>query len=197
MILEKQLSTHHVDRSICLWFWEQVIARGDPSKVSTLHFSNFNLPVVSPVKWNLNVAIWGNPRALLFFLEKKIIHFFLWLMFTIFLISFCNNFVFIILHAVASCDCFTYTLSLSNFSRRNHILSLYTGRNATPDGYRGAKFFLFLLYFRTEFRGSSGYFWPLWPAIFECDQMAKWCANGIDKFAKSPHKLSIFIVGYF
>lgn len=33
VMLEKQLTGHRVDRSICDWFWDQVITRGDPSNV--------------------------------------------------------------------------------------------------------------------------------------------------------------------
>ncbi|KAI3890601.1 hypothetical protein MKX03_010678 [Papaver bracteatum] len=33
IILEKQLTSHQVDRSICVWFWENVISQGDSFKV--------------------------------------------------------------------------------------------------------------------------------------------------------------------
>ncbi|KAL8130554.1 hypothetical protein V2J09_019709 [Rumex salicifolius] len=33
VMLEKQLTGHRVDRSICDWFWDQVISQGDPSKL--------------------------------------------------------------------------------------------------------------------------------------------------------------------
>ncbi|KAL5981601.1 hypothetical protein ACLOJK_015664 [Asimina triloba] len=33
VILEKQLTGHQVDRSICAWFWDHVIAQGDPVKL--------------------------------------------------------------------------------------------------------------------------------------------------------------------
>lgn len=35
VMLEKQLTGHRVDRSICAWFWDQVISQGDSFKVPT------------------------------------------------------------------------------------------------------------------------------------------------------------------
>lgn len=32
-MLEKQLTGHRVDRSICAWFWDQYISQGDSFKV--------------------------------------------------------------------------------------------------------------------------------------------------------------------
>lgn len=34
VMLEKQLTGQRVDRSICVWFWEQAISQGDSSKVA-------------------------------------------------------------------------------------------------------------------------------------------------------------------
>ncbi|CAK9185963.1 unnamed protein product [Ilex paraguariensis] len=33
VMLEKQLTGHRVDRSICAWFWEQSISQGDSFKL--------------------------------------------------------------------------------------------------------------------------------------------------------------------
>lgn len=33
VMLEKQLTGHRVDRSICAWFWEHALSQADSSKV--------------------------------------------------------------------------------------------------------------------------------------------------------------------
>jgi hypothetical protein len=33
VMLEKQLTGHRVDRSICAWFWDQIVSQGDSFKV--------------------------------------------------------------------------------------------------------------------------------------------------------------------
>ncbi|KAI8006783.1 AP-3 complex subunit mu [Camellia lanceoleosa] len=37
VMLEKQLTRHRVDRSICAWFWEQAISQGDSFKSRASH----------------------------------------------------------------------------------------------------------------------------------------------------------------
>ncbi|KAF6156616.1 hypothetical protein GIB67_014595 [Kingdonia uniflora] len=48
VMLEKQLSGHQVDRSICGWFWQHVLSQGDSSK---------SLPVIaSPTHYLFQVV---------------------------------------------------------------------------------------------------------------------------------------------
>ncbi|XP_074321076.1 AP-3 complex subunit mu [Silene latifolia] len=48
VMLEKQLAGHRVDRSICDWFWDQVIAQGDSSKLPPV--------VASPTHYIFHIA---------------------------------------------------------------------------------------------------------------------------------------------
>lgn len=43
-MLEKQLTGHRVDRSICDWFWDHVIAQGDSFKVAITYMLPFLHP---------------------------------------------------------------------------------------------------------------------------------------------------------
>lgn len=46
-MLEKQLTGHRVDRSICDWFWDQAISQGDSFKVpQSPYFSLFTFQIV-------------------------------------------------------------------------------------------------------------------------------------------------------
>lgn len=42
-MVEKQMAAHCVDRAICAWFWDYVVAHaaGDPSKVKPPALTNF------------------------------------------------------------------------------------------------------------------------------------------------------------
>lgn len=44
-MVEKQMAAHRVDRAICAWFWDYVVAHaaGDPSKVKPPALTNFGL----------------------------------------------------------------------------------------------------------------------------------------------------------
>jgi hypothetical protein len=46
-MVEKQMAAHCVDRAICAWFWDYVVAHaaGDPSKVKPPALTNFGFSV--------------------------------------------------------------------------------------------------------------------------------------------------------
>ncbi|KAI7993049.1 Protein SHOOT GRAVITROPISM 6 [Camellia lanceoleosa] len=44
-MLEKQLTRHRVDRSICAWFWKQAISQGDSFKVPTFNSGSSNTQI--------------------------------------------------------------------------------------------------------------------------------------------------------
>jgi len=50
VMVEKQMAGHRVDRAICGWFWDYVLAHaaGDPSKVTPLLIAQFQVSEFSP-----------------------------------------------------------------------------------------------------------------------------------------------------
>jgi hypothetical protein len=60
VMVEKQMAAHCVDRAICAWFWDYVVAHaaGDPSKVKPPALTNFGFSV--PL---LITAIHSNPTS--------------------------------------------------------------------------------------------------------------------------------------
>ncbi|KAI8010010.1 AP-3 complex subunit mu [Camellia lanceoleosa] len=53
VMLEKQLTRHRVDRSICAWFWKQAISQGDSFKVPTFNSgsSNTQIGMINVLYW--------------------------------------------------------------------------------------------------------------------------------------------------
>jgi len=50
VMVEKQMAGHRVDRAICGWFWDYVLAHaaGDPSKVTPLLLAPFRISEFPP-----------------------------------------------------------------------------------------------------------------------------------------------------
>lgn len=96
VILEKQLTGHRVDRSICNWFWDHAISQPDSFKVVVTNFFNLLYSIIIAIVW-----------------------------------------LFSSVFTATTCDCFSYTLSFSSFSWRNHFFGLYSSWNATVNGHWG------------------------------------------------------------
>lgn len=79
-MLEKQMTGHRVDRSICYWFWDYVVSQGgDSSKVF-----NCSIPV----------------NELIFVIGTKKTRFLGFL-----IMAFCSAFFFLIEHPSFKCNC--------------------------------------------------------------------------------------------
>lgn len=108
VMLEKQLTGHRVDRSICDWFWEQSVSQGDSFKVPNyviVKAQVIQLIFILTILNFLSLINW----ALIWILG---------------LIAFASNRI-------------TDALPFPNRSRGDHIFSLYTSWNATIDGHWG------------------------------------------------------------
>ncbi|GMN44068.1 hypothetical protein TIFTF001_013270 [Ficus carica] len=57
VMLEKQLTGHRVDRSICAWFWEHALSQGDSSKgITFLACSQVEMPPLMAIEFLCRVA---------------------------------------------------------------------------------------------------------------------------------------------
>lgn len=69
VMLEKQMTGHRVDRSICAWFWDYVLSQGgDPSKVKHAHFSMLDFRKIQ------SVGVWLIKNLVFLFLNSLEIH---------------------------------------------------------------------------------------------------------------------------
>lgn len=65
VMLEKQLSGHRVDRSICAWFWDQAISQPDSFKVFIFIPKNFIFSLPFTFIYLLLFSLYSNSQLLL------------------------------------------------------------------------------------------------------------------------------------
>lgn len=142
IILEKQLTGHRVDRSICAWFWEQSLSQGDSFKVPSdliflwiLLFFQFYILIsgdwIFYFQVLFKVKLWQWAYLKLRFL---VIHG----RYSGFLCSWLDfHSLFFHLFLAAASNCFSNTLSFPNCSRGDHFLGLHPSWNATSNGNWG------------------------------------------------------------